>query len=108
MTDAGAKFVLDFTHAGFPSTCRIAGPEQVDFIVDTLITHLSVARMDIIVLEVLEDWACRSYQRVDPKIFAKIVDAIVFTPSDAMSAIAGAEIIKHQRLPLTAIGRTTD
>lgn len=104
MTDAGAKFVLDFTHAGFPSTCRI-GPEQVDFIVDTLITHLSVARMDIIVLEVLEDWACQETTSVlNSKIFAKIVDAIVFTPSDAMSAIAGAEIIKHQGLPLTAIG----
>lgn len=104
MTDAGAKFALDFTHAGFPSTCQI-GPEQVDFIVDTLITHLSVARMDIIVLEVLDDLACQETTSVlSSRIFAKIVDAIVFTPSDAKSAITGAEIIKHRGLPLTAIG----
>jgi len=104
LTDAGAKFVLDFTHAGFPSTNQIL-PKQADFILDRLITHLGVARMDVIVLEISGDLACQETASVlNSKIFAKIVDAIVFTTSDVVNATAGAEILKHQGLPLTAIG----
>lgn len=104
LTDAGAKLALDFTHAGFPSTCQIL-PEQVDFIIETLITHLSVARMDVIVLEISDDLVCKETATVlISKIFEKIVDSIVFAASDAMNAIAGAQILKHQGLPLTAIG----
>ncbi|MBA3755192.1 MAG: DUF1611 domain-containing protein, partial [Nitrosomonas sp.] len=43
MTDAGAKLTLDFTHAGFPST-YLATPKQIDSILETLVTHLSVTR----------------------------------------------------------------
>ncbi|WP_240143592.1 DUF1611 domain-containing protein [Nitrosomonas sp. JL21] len=104
LTDAGAKIALDFTHAGFPSTDQIL-PEQVNFILETLITHLSVARMDVIVLEISDDLVCQETTSVlDSKIFAKIVDGIVFTASDMMYALAGVELLKQHGLSATAIG----
>lgn len=107
--DAGAKFALDFTHAGFPSTHQIL-PEQFDFILETLVTHLSVARMNAIVLEISDDLLDQETTTVlNSKIFAKIVDGIVFAARDALNAIAGAEILKCQGLPIMAIsGRLTE
>lgn len=108
MTDAGSKLTLDFTHAGYPSTYRVS-PEQVDAIIETLVTYLSVAKMDAIVVEVAEDLShCETVALLNSKMFAKTVDSIIFAASDAMGAVAGAELLERKRLPITAIsGRLT-
>lgn len=108
MTDAGSKLTLDFTHAGFPSTYLIA-PEQVDAIIETLVTHLSVARVDAIVIEVADGLFQRETAALlNSKIFAKTVDSIIFAAGDAMGAVAGAELLERKKLPITAIsGRLT-
>lgn len=103
LMDAGAKFALDFTHAGFPSTHQIL-TEQVDFIIETLVTHLSVARMDAIVIEISDDLLQPEAPTVlNSKIFAKTVDGIIFAASDTMSAMAGAKLLKRSELPIMAI-----
>ena len=108
MTDAGSKLTLDFTHAGFPSTYLIS-PEQVDSIIETLVTHLSVARMNAIVIEVADGLFQRETAALlNSRIFAKTVDSIIFAASDAMGALAGAELLERKKLPITAIcGRLT-
>ncbi len=108
MTDAGSKLTLDFTHAGYPSTYEIP-PEQVDAIIETLIAHLSVAKMDAIVIEVADDLSHRETAALlNSKIFAKTVDSIIFAAGDAMGAVAGAELLERKKLPVTAIsGRLT-
>ncbi len=92
MTDAGANYA-GFHTCRFPvHACQI-GPEQVDFIVDTLITHLSVARMDIIVLEVLDDLACQETTSVlSSRILQKSLTPLFLHPSDAKSAITGRNL----------------
>lgn len=108
MTDAGSKLTLDFTHAGFPSTYLIS-PEQVDSIIETLVTHLSVARMNAIVIEVADGLFQReTASLLNSRVFAKTVDSIIFAAGDAMGALAGAELLERKKLPITAIsGRLT-
>ncbi len=103
MTDAGSKLTLDITHAGYPSTYLLS-PEQVDGIIDTLVTHLSVARVDAIVIEVADGLFQRETAALlNSKVFAKTVDSIIFAASDAMGAVSGVERLEREKLPITAI-----
>jgi hypothetical protein len=108
MVDAGAKLVLDFTHVGFPSTYLIS-PDQVDTIIEMLVTHLSVAKMDAIVIEVGDGLFQRETAALlNSRTFAKTVDGIILAAVDAMGAVAGTELLERKRLPITAIsGRLT-
>ncbi len=108
MTDAGSKLTLDFTHAGFPSTYRVM-PEQVDKILVSLVAHLSVAKVDVIVLEVADGLLqCETAALLDSKIFARTADSIIFAAGDAMGAAAGVEYLKRKKLPVIAVsGRLT-
>lgn len=103
MTDAGSKLTLDFTHAGFPST-HLATPEEIDNIIETIVAHLSVAKLDAIVIEVADGLLqCETAALLDSKVFAQSVDSVIFAASDAMSAAAGVEYLKRKKLPVTAI-----
>lgn len=108
MTDAGAKLTLDFTHAGFPST-YLATPAQIDNIIETLVTHLSVAKVDAIVIEVADGlFQSETAALLHSKVFAKTVDSVIFAAGDAMGAAAGIACLQSNKLPVTAIsGRLT-
>jgi len=103
MANAGSKLTLDFTHAGFSSTYRISS-EQVDNIIGTLITHLSVARLDTIVIEIAQDLSQpETAALLSSRKLAKTVDSMILTASDAIDALFGAELLKRKKLPLAAI-----
>ncbi len=102
------KLTLDFTHAGFPST-YLATPEQIDSIVETLVTHLSVTRVDAIVIEVADGLLQgETAALLNSRVFAKIVDSVILAAGDVTDAAAGVECLKRKKLPVTAIsGRLT-
>lgn len=103
MADAGATLTLDFTHAGFPST-YLATPEQIDNIVEMLVTHLSVARVDAIVIEVADGLLQNETAALlNSRVFAKIVDSVILAASDVADATAGVECLKRKSLPVAAI-----
>jgi dethiobiotin synthetase len=108
MTHAGSKLTLDVTHAGFPST-DLATPKQVDHIIETLVTHLSVAKMDAIVIEVAGGLLQRETDvLLNSKIFTKIVDSVILAAGNAMDAMTGIASLKCKKLPIAAIsGRLT-
>lgn len=108
MTDAGSKLTLDFTHAGFPST-YLASPAQIDNIIETLVTHLSVAKVDAIVIEVADGlFQSETAALLNSRIFAKTIDSVIFAAGDAMGAAAGVACLKSKKLPVIAIsGRLT-
>lgn len=108
MTDAGSKLTLDFTHAGFPSTYLLS-PEQIDHIIEILITNLSIANVDVIVVEIADGLLQRETAALlNSKTFYKVVDGIIFAAGEAMGAAAGAELLERKKLPLVGIsGRLT-
>ncbi|MBP6057675.1 MAG: DUF1611 domain-containing protein [Nitrosomonas sp.] len=108
MAEAGATLTLDFTHAGFPST-YLATPEQIDNIVEMLVIHLSVARVDAIIIEVADGlFQSETAALLNSRVFAKIVDSVILAASDITDAVAGVECLRRKNLPVTAIsGRLT-
>lgn len=104
MIDAGASIALDMTDAGFPST-HLVSPEQVDGIIETLMAHLCVSRVDAIVIEVGDGLFQReTAAMLDSKMFAKTVDGIILAAADAMSAVSGVESLVNKKLPIIALG----
>ncbi|PXW78777.1 dethiobiotin synthetase, partial [Nitrosomonas sp. Nm84] len=103
MTNAGAQLALDFTHVGFPST-YLATPQQIDTIIETLVTHLSVSKVNAIVIEVADGlFEGETTALLNSKVFAKTIDSIIFAAGDVADAAAGVECLQHKKLPVTAV-----
>ena len=103
MSDAGAHPVLDFTHAGLPSTYH-AGDTRIVAVLETLTDHLAAADVDAIVLEVA-DGLCQEETAalVASTAFADRIDAVVFAAADAMGAAGGVNALGALGLPVAAV-----
>ncbi|MDZ7993080.1 MAG: molybdopterin-guanine dinucleotide biosynthesis protein MobB [Nostoc sp. EfeVER01] len=103
MRDAGASLVLDFTHAGFPSTYR-ATPEQVEGILDTLTNYLGAEGVDAIVLEVADGlYQEETSALVSSVAFREAIDGVLFATGGALGAAAGIEWLQSFNLPVLAV-----
>lgn len=103
MGDAGARLVLDFTDAGFPSTFRTTAAE-VEGILATLTGHLAKAGMDVIVLEVADGlYQDETAALLSSPLFASTVNDVIFAAGDAMGAAAGVEWLRRKGLPVRAV-----
>jgi len=103
MADAGADPVLDFTHAGFPSTYRVPVAE-VEAAFELLTGHLAAAGVGAIVIEVADGL----YQRETAALlssprFGFRVDTVLFNAGEAMAAEAGVAWLRQRRLPVRAV-----
>ena len=89
LSDTGAVSVLDFTHAGWPSTagCSL---EELLAITARLRRALDVHRPDFVVLEIADGIAQRETTLLleDPA-FRDSVDAVTFAASDALACESG-------------------
>ena len=103
MGDAGAKLVLDFTDAGYPSTFR-ATTAELEGILVTLTGHLAAAGMDAIVLEVADGlYQAETAALLNSPVFAGVVNNVIFAAADAMGAVAGVEWLRRKGLPVSAV-----
>lgn len=91
LIDAGAIAVLDFTHAGWPSTAQCSRDELV-----SIATHLRAAlaahEPDFLVIEIADGVVQRetAILLADPEFRASI-DAVTFAGPDALSCHAGVQ-----------------
>lgn len=108
LRDAGAVRVLDFTDAGFASTCDV-DPDALLVATRSVIAHLADDGVDAIVLEVADGL----YQRETAALlrhpaFQALLDATMFSSGDAMGACAGADWLRREGLaPLALAGAMT-
>lgn len=103
MGDAGARLVLDFTDAGFPSTFRATAAE-VEGIFATLTGHLAKVGVDVIVLEVADGlYQNETAALLSSPMFARTVNDVIFAAGDAMGAAAGVEWLRRKGLPVRAV-----
>ncbi len=103
MKDSGAKAVLDFVDAGFPSTYRIPF-EQVEQIVSILTSQLCSFGVDAIVFEVADGlYQEETAQLLTSKNFQKNVDGIIFAAKEAMGGKAGVEWLRKLGIPVLAL-----
>ncbi len=108
LRDAGAVRVLDFTDAGFASTCDVDAATLATA-AQTLVAHLAAEGVDAIVLEVADGL----YQRETAALlrlpqFRALLDGAIFSSGDAMGACAGADWLSREGLrPLALAGAMT-
>jgi hypothetical protein len=99
----GARPVLDFTFAGYPST-YMASIEDLLEIHRTLIAHLGATNPDFIILEVADGIFQRETRMLlENAEFRQSVDHVFFAANDSLSADCGARCLKSYGLPLRAI-----
>ena len=98
----GADPVLDFTHAGYPST-YMADLCELLSIHHTLLGHLRAADPDCIVLEVADGIFQRETQMLlDSEAFCRSVDHVFFAAGDSLAAECGVRRVLDLGLPLRA------
>ena len=86
MVDAGARVLLDFTDAGYPSTHRLSA-EVIEGIVKTLVSELCLAGVDAIVLEVADGlFLHETADLVRSDVFRTVVDGVM------LADVSGEEV----------------
>jgi len=99
----GARPVLDFTHAGYPSTYMISLEELLG-IHHTLIGHLRESNPDYILVEIADGIFQRETRMLlECEAFRKQVEHVFFAANDSLSAACGVRCLKEYDLPLRAI-----
>jgi hypothetical protein len=103
LRDAGAVRVLDFTDAGFASTCDVHA-DALAAAARTVVAHLADDGVDAIVLEVADGL----FQRETAALlqhaeFRVLLDATLFSSGDAMGACGGADWLRRAGLPPLAL-----
>lgn len=102
MYDAGAVCVLDFTHAGWPSTANLS-LEQLLNIAGRIRAQLQSLDPEFVILEIADGIIQRetAMMLADPSFRASI-DAVTFAGPDALSCDAGVRRLRELGYPIIA------
>ncbi|QUQ64152.1 ATP-dependent dethiobiotin synthetase BioD [Kutzneria sp. CA-103260] len=103
MHDSGAIRALDFTDAGYPSTCGLNTGELLD-VVTLLRGHLLAAGAEAIVFEVADGVLQRETSLLlNSPEFVCGLDGVLFAAGDAMGAVAGVRMLHEIGVPMLAV-----
>src|SRR5215208_5503226 len=95
----GAKPVLDFTSAGYPSTYMLALEELLG-IYNSILGNLRAANPDYIILEIADGIFQReSRMLLESAEFRRSADHVFFAASDSLSAESGVRLVREYGLP---------
>ena len=98
----GARPVLDFTSAGYPSTYMTSLEELLDMH-HALLGHLQATQPDYVVLEVADGIFQRETRMLlDSPAFRASADHVFFAAGDSLAAECGVRFLKALDLPLRA------
>jgi Mrp family chromosome partitioning ATPase len=105
---SGARPVLDFTDAGYPST-YLLGIDDLLLMHHTLLTHLRASAPDYIIVEIADGIFQRETKLlIESPEFRASVDHVFFAANDSLSAVTGQMFAEKHNLPLHATaGRIT-
>ena len=98
----GARPVLDFTSAGYPSTYMLALEELLG-IYNSILGNLRAANPDYIILEIADGVLQRETRMLlESAEFRRSADHVFFAAGDSLSAESGVRSIREYGLPLRA------
>src|SRR5215217_5808204 len=98
----GAKPVLDFTSAGYPSTYML-GLEELLGVYDSILGKLRAANPDYIILEIADGIFQRETRMlIESAEFRQSADHVFFAAGDSLSAESGVRLVREYGLPLRA------
>lgn len=101
--DAGAEIVMDFTDAGMVTTYK----QPIERILNGTFDLLNAAKnagAEVVVMELGDGiLQTEAWQLLTCQVFRMLVDGLIFAAPDALSAIAGVDIMQKAGLNLTAV-----
>ncbi|HZY57092.1 MAG TPA: hypothetical protein VFE09_04765, partial [Rubrobacteraceae bacterium] len=98
----GARPVLDFTSAGYPSTYML-GLEELLGVYESILGNLRAANPDYIILEIADGVLQReTHMMLGSEAIRDSVDHVFFAASDSLSAESGVRLVREYGLPLRA------
>lgn len=101
--DAGATTVMDFTDFGHASTYRL-GHEEVVAVFASLVSELATTQSDAVLVEIADGlFQGETASLLADPIFAELVDQVLFTAGEALSAAAGVARLQRYGIPVAAV-----
>jgi hypothetical protein len=98
----GARPVLDFTSAGYPSTYML-GLQELLGVYESILGTLRASDPDYIILEIADGIFQRETRMLlESAEFRRSADHVFFAASDSLSAESGVRSIREYGLPLRA------
>ena len=103
LCDAGAVEILDFTSAGFGSTCGLARRDMFD-VTETLLSNLTTTNPEVIVVEIADGMTQRETAMLLERFAAAgDADGFIYTCNDALGVKSGIDILNAHGLPVLAV-----
>ncbi len=100
----GAAPVLDFSHAGFPSTYMLETHELL-MIYQSLVAQLRAANPEYILVEIADGILQRETRMLlASELIRTSVDHVFFTAGDSLSTDYGVRVLREAGLPVRATG----
>ena len=98
----GAKPVLDFTSAGYPSTYMLSLEELLG-VYKSILGNLRASNPDYIILEIADGIFQRETRMLlESAEFRRSADHVFFAAGDSLSAESGVRLVREYGLPLRA------
>jgi hypothetical protein len=102
--DAGADNVLDFTDFGVVSTFQMSYEEVKDVVFSVTAELAQQEDPEVVVVEIADGiYQGETAQLVKDDDFRELVDLVLFSCGEALSAAAGSALLQQAGLPLAAI-----
>lgn len=101
--DCGANFTIDFSAFGFPSTYMCPEHELLNLF-ESLMQKATHSDPDVVVIEIADGLLQRETKMLlENKAFMSLIDYIIFSCGDSLSALSGMQILEKMGLYPTAL-----
>lgn len=101
--DCGAQFVIDFSAFGFPST-YMCGEQELLNLFESLMQKATLNNPDYVVIEIADGILQRETKMLlKNKAFMSLVDHVVFSCGDSLSALSSIKILEDLGIYLSAL-----
>ena len=101
--DCGAQYAIDFSAFGFPSTYLCSEQELLNLF-ESLMQKASAQEPDVVVIEIADGILQRETKLLlENKVFMSLVDHVVFSCGDSLSALSGVKVLKEMDIYPSAL-----
>lgn len=103
VSDCGAQFATDFSAFGFPSTYMCSEQELLNLF-ESLMRKATLNAPDVVVIEIADGILQRETKMLlKNKAFMSLVDHVVFSCGDSLSALSGIKILEDMGIYPSAL-----
>lgn len=101
--DCGAQYTIDFSAFGFPST-YLCSEQELLSLFESLMQKAAAQEPDVVIIEIADGILQRETKLLlENKAFMSLVDHVVFSCGDSLSALSGVKVLKDMDIYPSAL-----